>query len=185
VIDQLIVALRGLKERGKLDEAIAEFREAIRINPDFAEAHYNLGKAWHGLGELDLAVAEWREAIRLKPDYALAHYAIFKLSRTVRIHPTPPLSPANRSRVLASVADQAAKGRVRPGTLSARDTPSTAASSAFGTCPLIDSRARAAPMHFRRSGLTEGANLPGNADHTRWAGALLQPLHISHLFDSP
>jgi len=39
--------------------------------------------------------------------------------------------PLNRSRTLASVANQAAKRRVKLGTLSARDTPSTAASSAL------------------------------------------------------
>ena len=31
---------------GKLDEAIAEFRTAIRLKPDHAEAHSNLGTPW-------------------------------------------------------------------------------------------------------------------------------------------
>ena len=37
--------------QGKLDEAIAEFREAIRLKPDHAEAHYNLGIALEQPGE--------------------------------------------------------------------------------------------------------------------------------------
>ena len=60
----------ALATQGKLDEAIAEFREAIRLKPDDAAAHYNLGNALHDHGKLDEAIAECREAIRLKPDDA-------------------------------------------------------------------------------------------------------------------
>ena len=35
----------ALDEKGLIDEAIAEYREALRINPGYAEAHYNLGVA--------------------------------------------------------------------------------------------------------------------------------------------
>ena len=56
-----------------MDEAIAEYRQAIRIKPDDAEAHSNLGVALQVKGQLDEAIAECREAIRLKPDYAEAH----------------------------------------------------------------------------------------------------------------
>ena len=40
----------ALRDQGKLDEAIAEFREAIRLKPDYAEAHYNLGVALRDQG---------------------------------------------------------------------------------------------------------------------------------------
>ena len=56
-----------------MDEAIAEFRTAIRLQPDDAVAHYNLGIALAAQGKLDEAIAEYRTAIRLKPDYAMAH----------------------------------------------------------------------------------------------------------------
>ena len=46
--------------RGKLDEAIAEYREAIRLKPDYADAHYNLGIALATRGKLDEAIAEYR-----------------------------------------------------------------------------------------------------------------------------
>ena len=35
----------ALLDQGKTDEAIALFREAIRLEPDFADAHYELGSA--------------------------------------------------------------------------------------------------------------------------------------------
>src|SRR5262249_44251226 len=48
-------------------------REAIRLKPDYAEAHNNLGVALGGQGKLKEAEAACREAIRLKPDHAMAH----------------------------------------------------------------------------------------------------------------
>ena len=63
----------ALSQQGKLDEAIAEYRTAIRLQPDLAVAHYNLGNALKDQGKLDEAIAEYRTAIRLQPDYAEAH----------------------------------------------------------------------------------------------------------------
>jgi tetratricopeptide (TPR) repeat protein len=64
----------ALRDQGKLPEAIAEFREAMRLKPDYAGAHNNLGNALRDQGKLPEAVAAYREAMRLKPDYAMAHY---------------------------------------------------------------------------------------------------------------
>jgi tetratricopeptide (TPR) repeat protein len=63
----------ALRDQGKLDEAVAEYREAIRLKPDDADAHSNLGWALQKQGKLAEAVAEYREAIRLTPDDAGAH----------------------------------------------------------------------------------------------------------------
>lgn len=53
---------------GKLDEAVAEFRESIRLNSDFAQAHYELGTILEDQGKSEEADAEYAEAKRLKPD---------------------------------------------------------------------------------------------------------------------
>ncbi len=63
----------ALFEQSKWDEAIAEYREALRLKPDDAVAHRNLGAALYGKGDLDGAIAEYREALRLQPNYAQAH----------------------------------------------------------------------------------------------------------------
>jgi tetratricopeptide (TPR) repeat protein len=60
-------------EKGKLNEAIAEYQEAIRLDPNYAKAHYNLGIAYHEQGKLDDAIAEYKEAIRIDPSMADAH----------------------------------------------------------------------------------------------------------------
>ena len=72
---------RHLKDRGRsaeaapiLERALAAAREAIRLRPDDALAHDDLGDALSDQGKSDEAVAEYREAIRLKPDLAVAHY---------------------------------------------------------------------------------------------------------------
>jgi tetratricopeptide (TPR) repeat protein len=57
-------------------EAIAEFHTAIRLQPDLAEAHYNLGYALWRKSQLDEGIAELREAIRLKPDHTIAHWEL-------------------------------------------------------------------------------------------------------------
>jgi tetratricopeptide (TPR) repeat protein len=61
-------------ERRKHREALEEYSAAVRIMPDYAEAHANLGLVHMLLGNLSAAVHEQREAIRLKPDLAEAHY---------------------------------------------------------------------------------------------------------------
>ena len=68
----------ALAVEGKLDEAIAEYRAAIRIKPDLAEAHSSLGVALAEQGKLDEAIAEYRAAIRMPPDFAETHYFLGK-----------------------------------------------------------------------------------------------------------
>jgi len=41
----------ALKAQGKLDEAVAAYREAIRLKPDNAEAHFNLGGVLRAQGD--------------------------------------------------------------------------------------------------------------------------------------
>jgi Flp pilus assembly protein TadD len=63
----------ALLRQGQLDEAIGQFREAIRLKPDYAKAHYDLGVALGNQGQTGEAIGQYQEAIRLKPDYADAH----------------------------------------------------------------------------------------------------------------
>jgi serine/threonine-protein kinase len=68
----------ALRRKGQLDDAIAEFREAIRLREDYAGAHTNLGAALYDKGRLDEAIldeaiAEYRQALRLNKDLPEAH----------------------------------------------------------------------------------------------------------------
>ena len=62
-----------LRDQGRIDEAIAEFRKALEIEPDDAMVHGNLGRALAKQAKFDEARAEFREAIRIDPKCAEAH----------------------------------------------------------------------------------------------------------------
>jgi lipoprotein NlpI len=60
------------RDQGDPDSAIADYNEAIRLDPRFPQAYLNRGGAERGKGEYDRAIADYNEAIRLDPQYALA-----------------------------------------------------------------------------------------------------------------
>jgi tetratricopeptide (TPR) repeat protein len=64
----------AVKPRGRLDEAIAEYRKALAIKPDFVAALNNLGVALGQQGKFDEAAAQLRQAVQIDPAYASAHH---------------------------------------------------------------------------------------------------------------
>ncbi|MBI3491285.1 MAG: tetratricopeptide repeat protein [Acidobacteria bacterium] len=51
----------------RLDEAVYEYRQAIQIDPAYANAHNNLGGVLLAQGNADEAIREFREVVRLQP----------------------------------------------------------------------------------------------------------------------
>ena len=68
--DNLGVALAG---RGEIDEAIAHYRKALEIKPDYVGAHNNLAVELAGHGRVDEAIVHYRKALEIKPACAEAH----------------------------------------------------------------------------------------------------------------
>jgi len=62
----------ALGQSGRLPEAIAELNEALRLRPDYVEAHNNLGNALLQSGRIDEAIVEYEEVLRLRPDNVAA-----------------------------------------------------------------------------------------------------------------
>jgi protein O-mannosyl-transferase len=63
-----------LAGKGRVDEAIGHFHQALAIDPNCAEPQNNLGVVLAGQGRFDEAIRHYREAVRIKPDYVEAHY---------------------------------------------------------------------------------------------------------------
>ena len=64
---------------GDFGNAEKEYKEAIKINPNLAEVHYNLGVLLERLKRHDEAEKEYREVIKINPNYMAAHYNLGNL----------------------------------------------------------------------------------------------------------
>jgi tetratricopeptide (TPR) repeat protein len=59
---------------GRVEEAIAELQEGVRLDPARATAHGSLARAyWLGLARIDDAIREFEETLRLNPQGGYSH----------------------------------------------------------------------------------------------------------------
>ncbi|MBU0718402.1 MAG: tetratricopeptide repeat protein [Planctomycetes bacterium] len=107
----------ALLKAERLDEAIRQSHEAIRIRPDHAPSHYDLGVILEGLGKPDEAVTEYLKVLQLDPDHANAHLnlgvlhyrrgetelAINEYRETLRISPAHFIAYNNLGNALAKL----------------------------------------------------------------------------------
>ena len=63
-------------------EAYKEFKQAIEIDPSYAEAYYNLGRLYKMQGLTKEAIVEFQLAVRLKPDYSAAKRELEALTKS-------------------------------------------------------------------------------------------------------
>jgi len=109
----------ALLKMKRVDDAMPNIRQGIRLKPDYAEGHALLGAALQTSGKLSEAKSELDEAIRLKPDSPSLHReladillalgqsdeAIFQLETALHIDPQDPDSHEALAKLYA------AKGR--------------------------------------------------------------------------
>ena len=65
-----------LREAEQVEKAIEHFNKALKIKPNSAEVHTNLGNALSDdrIGKIEDAIKHYKKAISLEPDFSEAHY---------------------------------------------------------------------------------------------------------------
>ena len=70
--------------------AIEDFGRAIELDPKFAEAYYNRGRAYHAIQHYERAIEEYGHGIELDPEFAevshnrgLAYYELQDYERAI------------------------------------------------------------------------------------------------------
>ena len=77
-----------LEEQGRHEEALADFREAVRIDPGSARARARLAASLVGFGYAREALPHAREAAALDPTNAAAHAALGRIEAALGEHET-------------------------------------------------------------------------------------------------
>ena len=77
--DELYDAGVDLVADGKLDEAVAKYREAIALDESFADGWQALALAYNELGRHDDAIGAAERLVALTPDDELAHTTLSRV----------------------------------------------------------------------------------------------------------
>lgn len=63
-------------KNAEYSEAIDAFEHAIKLKPDYAEAHFGLGNVYYSLHRYTEAIDEYKNAVEAKPEYFDAHVTL-------------------------------------------------------------------------------------------------------------
>jgi protein O-mannosyl-transferase len=99
----------ALRDNGRIEEAVAHYTEALRINPVHPEIHFNLGNILSRQGKFDEAIMHYMKAIQVSPNDADAYNhlgtaqvsqgkirdAVITLTRAIEIDPNKSASYNN------------------------------------------------------------------------------------------
>ncbi len=91
----------ALLQAAKIEDAIAQYEQAVRLKPDYLEARINLAFVLLQVGRIDDATGHLEQAVRMSPDSIEGHYdlgnaylqvgrvqdAIIEYQQTVRLNP--------------------------------------------------------------------------------------------------
>src|ERR1700722_16038469 len=66
----------ALARQGDTAGAVEEFRAAVKLQPDYGEAYYNLGMALEETKQAEPATTALRSAVRFRPNSAVMHLGL-------------------------------------------------------------------------------------------------------------
>jgi len=90
----------ALSDEGQSAEAIEHYEQALRLKPDYLEAHVNLADASVKAGLLPKAIEHYKQALQLKPDCTEACFSLAKTYAKTKV-PDEAVSSAQQASELA------------------------------------------------------------------------------------
>jgi tetratricopeptide (TPR) repeat protein len=72
---------------GKLEEAVAKYKEAIALDPAFADAWHGLAMAYNDMGNHQEAIEAGKKLCELTPDDVLAHTSLSRFYQAANMVP--------------------------------------------------------------------------------------------------
>lgn len=167
-----------LRQQGKLTEAEASIEEALRLKPEFEDAHNALGVVLWGQGRMQEAEASYRRALEIAPDHVSAHNnlgmvqkdlgkmeeAAHSFRQALRFDPNYARAHYNLGNVLSA---QDNMGEAEASYLRAVELKPdyTKAHNALGKVQLSLGKAEAAAASFRSAAAPTVAKLSRNNEH--------------------
>jgi len=155
---------KAYRKAGRVDDAVASYRRALQLKPDYPEAHNNLGAALSTQRRREEAMAAYRRAIELRPNYAQAHgnlgialreeghleEALASYRRAIEYNPDDAMTHSNLGAVLSEQGrpDEAAAACLRALQI---DPDSIAALNNLGSVRRDQGRLDDAVAAFRRA----------------------------------
>jgi tetratricopeptide (TPR) repeat protein len=94
------------RREGMINEAVEAYNNAIKLQENYVEAHYNLGIAYRENGQFEKAEVEYKKAIALDPNFASAHYNLGILYDLYADRPADALKHYKIYKVLAGNTDK-------------------------------------------------------------------------------
>ena len=73
---------------GWIQEAKAEFEEAIRYNPNYANAYFNLGLVLYQTGNMTASVREFQTTLKIDPNHTMARLQLQNMQQNGEV-PAP------------------------------------------------------------------------------------------------
>lgn len=85
--DELYDRAVDLFGEGRLDEAVATYKEALAIDPEFVDAWHGLAMAYNDLQQYDRAIEAGKKLCELSPDDTLAHTSLSRFYQAANMIP--------------------------------------------------------------------------------------------------
>jgi len=63
----------------KVEEAMGEFKQAIQLEPEYADAHFHLGGLYQMVRAYNFAIEEYEKVLHIQPSYPRIHTALANL----------------------------------------------------------------------------------------------------------